>query len=197
MRHLNLLWVHNQLQIRSSARVWQVGRERQGGGHRSGCPINLSLEVLGDTWSLLIVRDLIFGNARHFRELLRSEEGISSNVLSDRLRKLAAEGLVTSSDDPTHKQKTIYRLTEKGIALLPVLVQLGVWGRRYLPATDELSIRLEVLAEGGPVLWERFMAELRENHLTAGATDPDRASPPGSPVRDLLEAAHQDLVRGR
>jgi len=71
---------------------------------RCGCPINLSLEVLGDKWSLLIIRDMMFGNRRHFRE---SEEGISSNILSDRLKTLLDEGIITRADDPTHKQKGI------------------------------------------------------------------------------------------
>ncbi len=93
-----------------------------GDGHRSGCPINLTLEVVGDRWSLLIVRDMIFGNRRHFRELLlRSEEGISSNVLADRLKTLLAPGIIARTDDPSHKQKAIYSLTEQGIELLPVL----------------------------------------------------------------------------
>src|SRR5215468_1374426 len=98
--------------------------------HRSGCPINLTLEVLGDKWSLLIIRDIMFGNRRHFRELLNgSEEGIASNILADRLKTLVEQGIVTRADDPTHKQKAIYSLTEKGIALLPVLAQMAAWGR--------------------------------------------------------------------
>jgi DNA-binding HxlR family transcriptional regulator len=72
--------------------------------HRSGCPINLSLEVFGDRWSLLILRDMVFGGKRHFRELLRSEEGIASNILADRLKRLTDQGMVTRADDPTHKQ---------------------------------------------------------------------------------------------
>ena len=73
---------------------------------RSGYPTNLSLEVLGDKWSLLIIRDMMFGNRRHFRELLnKSEEGISSNILSDRLKASLDEGIITCADDPTHKQK--------------------------------------------------------------------------------------------
>src|SRR5271156_2949194 len=88
--------------------------------HRSGCPINLTLEVLGDRWSLLILRDMIFGGARRFRELLRSQERIASNILADRLRTLVEAGLLTRSGDPSHKQKAIYSLTEKAIALVPV-----------------------------------------------------------------------------
>ena len=79
---------------------------------RSGCPINLTLEALGDRWSLIVIRDLMFGNRRHFRELLtRSEERIASNILADRLTRLEKAGLVSRRDDPSHKQKVICRLT--------------------------------------------------------------------------------------
>jgi DNA-binding HxlR family transcriptional regulator len=133
---------------------------------RSGCPINLSLEVLGDKWSLLIIRDMMFGNRRHFRELLtKSEEGISSNILADRLKTLLDEGIITREDDPTHKQKGIYSLTEQGIELLPVLAQMAAWGYKYLPVSEELGIRARLLSEGGPKLWAEFMDELRESHL--------------------------------
>src|SRR5437868_14361335 len=108
--------------------------------HRSGCPINLTLEVLGDKWSLLIIRDIIFGNKRHFREMLtQSVEGIASNILADRLKKLVEEGVLSKADDPSHKQKAIYSLTEKGIELLPVLAQMAVWGRKYMPVSEELG----------------------------------------------------------
>src|SRR6184192_1895574 len=97
-------------------------------GHRSGCPINLTLEVAGDKWSLLIIRDMMFGNRRHFRELLtRSEEGIASNILAARLKVLVERGILNKADDPTHKQKAIYSLTEQGISLLPILAQIGAW----------------------------------------------------------------------
>src|SRR5438067_2415195 len=135
---------------------------------RSGCPINLTLEVVGDKWSLLIIRDMIFGNRRHFRELLtKSEEGISSNILADRLKTLVAQGIISKADDPSHKQKGIYSLTEQGIALLPVLAQMSVWGLKYLPVTEELGIRAQLLQEGGPKLWAEFMDELRATHLGA------------------------------
>ena len=161
------------------------------GGHRSGCPINLTLEVLGDRWSLIVIRDLMFGNRRHFRELLtRSEEGISSNILADRLKMLMDEGMITRDDDPTHKQKAIYSLTEKAIALVPILAQLGAWGRRYTPASEELSIRAELLEEGGPTMWRQFMAELGQAHLGR----PVRRK--GPTVAERLQAAY-DALRAR
>jgi DNA-binding HxlR family transcriptional regulator len=164
--------------------------------HRSGCPINLTLEVLGDKWSLLVIRDIIFGNRRHFRELLtRSEEGIASNILSDRLKTLVEQGVLTKADDPTHKQKAIYSLTEKGIELLPVLAQMAAWGRKYLPVTEELSIRAQVLEEGGPKLWADFMDELREMHL--GPQARLRPKPRRPSVFARLQKAYEEVVARR
>lgn len=133
---------------------------------RSGCPINLTLEMLGDRWSLIVIRDIMFGNRRHFRELLQSsEEGIASNVLADRLKRLLAAGLLTKRDDPSHKQKTIYSLAEPAIELVPLLAHMGEWGTRHTPVTEELSIRARLLFDGGPRLWDAFMKELRAIHL--------------------------------
>ncbi len=154
---------------------------------RSGCPINLSLEVFGDKWSLLIIRDMIFGGKRHFRELLRSQEGISSNILADRLKMLVEQGMLTKADDPTHKQKAIYSLTEMTIALVPIMAQLGAWGRRYLPVSEELSIRAELMENGGQELWDRFMDELRHDHLGALLDGPPR-------VRATLQSAYEEVA---
>lgn len=136
---------------------------------RSGCPINLSLEIFGDRWTLLVLRDIIFGGARHFRELLTGPERISSNILADRLTTLVEHGLLTKIDDPSHKQKVTYTLTEQAIELVPVFVQLSAWGVRHLPVTDEYAARAAVLTTGGPPLWQAFMDELRETHLGAQA----------------------------
>lgn len=159
--------------------------------HRSGCPINLSLEVLGDKWSLVIIRDMMFGNRRHFRELLHnSQEGIASNILSDRLHRLTERGLVSRAPDPSHKQKVIYSLAEPAIQLVPVMAHLGAWGRRHLPVTRELAVRAELLERGGPELWEQFMDELREQHLGV-----PRAAGSES-VFDRLRAAYEaELLR--
>jgi DNA-binding HxlR family transcriptional regulator len=133
--------------------------------HRSFCPINLSLEIFGDRWTLLILRDMIYGGKRHFRELLQSEEGISSNILADRLRMLVEQGILTRAGDRTHKQKVVYSLTEKGIALVPVIAQMGVWGRRYLPARGEGAEQARELEEVGKPLWDEIMADLCAAHL--------------------------------
>lgn len=154
---------------------------------RSGCPINLTLEILGDRWSLLVLRDIMFGNRRHFRELLtRSEEGIASNILADRLKKLMVQGMITRADDPTHKQKAIYSLTEKAIQLVPIMAMVGGWGRKHLPVSEELSIRAQLLEEGGPPMWDAFMEELRRLHLGAPGE--------GRSVLAELQAAYQAVV---
>ncbi|WDR01943.1 helix-turn-helix domain-containing protein [Devosia algicola] len=156
---------------------------------RSGCPINLTLETLGDRWSLIIIRDIMFGNRRHYRDLLNhSEEGIASNILADRLKKLTSKGLLSARSDPSHKQKTIYSLTEPAIQLVPLLVQMGAWGRRYTPVTRELSIRAQLLEEGGPAMWEAFMAELRSLHLGAAA--------PARSVIEELTSAYRAALGG-
>ncbi|KXF79167.1 transcriptional regulator [Paramesorhizobium deserti] len=155
--------------------------------HRSGCPINLTLEVLGDRWSLIIIRDIMFGNRRHYRELLNhSEEGIASNILADRLKRLVENGLLSRRDDPSHRQKAIYSLTEPAIQLVPLFAQMGAWGRRHMPVSDELSIRAELLEEGGPPMWKEFMAELRTLHLDAPAAGPS--------VLAGLQAAYEEVV---
>lgn len=133
---------------------------------KSGCPINMTTELLGDRWSMVVLRDIMFGGHRRFRVLLaNSMEGIASNILAARLARLVETGLLTRHADPSHRQKIEYRLTEASIQLVPVLAQIGAWGHRWLPTTPELSIRAQLLAEGGPDMWERFMNELRGAHL--------------------------------
>ncbi len=126
--------------------------------------------VFGDPWSLLVIRDVMFGNRRTFGALLsESEEGISSSVLADRVERLVDQGLLSRSGDPDHAQRVIYNLTERSIQLVPVFVQLGAWGRRHLDdLAPELTVRAALLEEGGPELWEAFMEELRGMHLGSG-----------------------------
>ena len=101
--------------------------------HRSHCPVNLTLEVFGDKWSLIIIRDIMFSGKRYFRELLQSEEKIASNILSDRLALLEREGIISKEADPDHKQKNIYSLTSRGIDLLPIIVEIGAWSIKHKP----------------------------------------------------------------
>jgi len=101
---------------------------------------------------------------------------------------LLEQGIITKADDPTHLQKSVYSLTEQGVELLPVLAQMAVWGRKYLPVSEELGIRAQLLEEGGPKMWRAFMEELRERHL--GMPPRRRAIS----VTSQLRAAHDAVV---
>ena len=113
--------------------------------HRSGCPVCISLELLGDRWSLLIVRDMMVRGLRTFREFQRSGEGIATNILSDRLQKLEAGGILVREAAEHDGRSTHYRLTSKGIALAPVLLELLIWGAHHeetgapSPVIDEME----------------------------------------------------------
>ena len=157
---------------------------------RSGCAINAAVEVLGDNWSLIVLRDIIFGNRRHFRELLTSNnEGIASNMLSSRLKKLVDEGLLTKAE-AVRGQKAKYSLTEAGIQTLPVMVALGAWGMTHRETSPELTIRARLMAED-PQLVSELMDELREAHLGVPRPNPDapRAS-------QRLQAAYEAEISG-
>lgn len=95
----------------------------------------------------------MFGGTRHFRErLARSKEGIASNILAGRLKRLEAAGLVSRRDDPFHKQKAVNRLTEASVELAPLIAHMGGWGLRHTPASKELPVRSQILEDGGPSL---------------------------------------------
>ncbi len=150
------------------------------------------MEVLGDRWSLIVLRDIMFGQRRSFRDILtNSEEGIASNILTSRLNKLVDNGLLTKAPDPSHRQKFVYSLTEMSISLVPVIVALGSWGRRFLPASDELSIRAEVLENGGQELADDLVNELRRLHLGIAAQD-DKQS-----VLEHLRLAYEDVAKAK
>ena len=104
---------------------------RRKSAHRSGCPVNIALEVFGDRWSLLIVRDLMVRGFHTFQHFQSSGEGIATNILADRLKKLRSAGIISTEPDPGDGRRVNYRLTEKGIDLAPVLLDLLIWGARY------------------------------------------------------------------
>ncbi len=161
------------------------------GQPRSGCAINAAIEVIGDRWSLIVLRDIVFGDRRHFRELHRAnEEGIATNILSARLKDLVADGLLTR-DHPGPGRPVTYSLTEAAIQLVPVLAELGWWGLRHRPTTEALRVRAEILHDGGRPMWEDLMAELRAQHL---GVDTDG---PATSVRDQLAQAAAELADRR
>jgi len=113
------------------------------GGYRSRCPINISLELIGDRWSLLIIRDLMFKGTDSFGGFLAAPEKIATNILSDRLTKLEAAGILAKSPNPEDARSVRYRLTEKGMDLAPVLIELIVWAARY----EDTAAPPELVAE--------------------------------------------------
>ena len=154
---------------------------------RSGCPINMTMELLGDRWSVIVLRDVMFGGRTRFRELLNNSlEGIASNILASRLAKLTEAGLLTRTPQPGHRQKVDYFLTEAAIELVPLIIELGDWGSRWLPTTPELAIRARLLADGAPKLRDRFMDELRTIHI-------ERRPRPDDGVLAELDAAYRRL----
>jgi len=166
--------------------------ERMDTTPRSGCAINAAVEVLGDPWAMLVLRDIMFGNRRHFRELIAgSEEGIATNILASRLKQLVAAGLLTR-EDARRGQRAAYSLTEAGIQVLPVMVALGNWGLAHRHGERRLRVRAELLRDGGPELVATVIDELRELHLGVPSPDPDAPS-----AIDQLNAAYQIALLDR
>ena len=122
--------------------------------HRSGCPVNISLERFGDRWSLLIIRDLMVRGYRTFMEFQESGEGIATNILADRLRRLEVAGIITSEIDQMDGRKMNYRLTEKGIDLAPVLLELLIWGSKHEHTTAPCALIAEMEKNREAVLGE-------------------------------------------
>ena len=126
---------------------------KQEAKRRSGCPLSVSLEILGDRWSILIVRDLMVRGYRTFREFQDSGEGIATNILADRLRRLEAAGIITAAPVDADARRIDYELTEKGIDLAPVLLELFLWAARHektgapCTAIDQMQHRETFLAE--------------------------------------------------
>ena len=107
---------------------------------RSGCPVSVSLELFGDRWSLLIVRDMMVRGLRTFKDFQESGEGIATNILADRLKKLEAAGILASSPKDSDGRRLDYRLTKKGIDLAPVLLELLIWGARHEPTSAPCAV---------------------------------------------------------
>jgi DNA-binding HxlR family transcriptional regulator len=126
--------------------------------NKSKCGINMGLEVFGDRWTLLIIRDLAFEGKRSYREFLNSDEKIATNILGDRLEMLEKEGIVIKKQDPNHKQKMIYILTEKGIDLIPIVIAIGEWSLKYKPVDIAARARAKDFRNGG----EKKIKELKQ-----------------------------------
>jgi len=123
---------------------------------RSGCPLNASVEILGDRWSLLIIRDMMLRGFRSYKEFLQSYEGIATNILADRLQKLIVHGIITTGRDPADGRKLIYSLTAKGIDLAPVLTEMVLWAAQH-EDTGNQPLVLQIQKDK-----EQFLAAARQ-----------------------------------
>ena len=134
---------------------WFMARKTSSPAWRSGCPLNASVEMLGDRWSLLIIRDLMLHGARSYRELLECPEGIATNILADRLRKLERHSIVKIEPDARDRRRRVYELTNKGIDLAPVLTELVLWAAAH-ERTGNQALVQQLRRDK-----TRFMAEIR------------------------------------
>lgn len=137
---------------------------------RSGCPVSVSLEMVGDRWSLLIIRDLMVRGYRTFREFEESGERIATNILTDRLRKLESTGIITTQVDEVDGRKVNYRLTQKGIDLAPVLLELLIWGARH-EKTEAPCAVIDKMIEHRQALLNEVRRRWKENDRTALQVD--------------------------
>ncbi len=133
--------------------------------YRSDCPQYLALDVFGDKWTLLIIRDMMIEGKKYFREFLQSTEKIASNILASRLQSMEEEGLIYRKSDPEHKQKIRYLLTEKGIDLFPILMENTRWSLKYKPVGDQDRAKAQVILDKGYDGYAVIMDKLREEHL--------------------------------
>jgi DNA-binding HxlR family transcriptional regulator len=126
---------------------------------RSGCPLNASVEMLGDRWSLLILRDMMLRGFTTFKEFLTSYEGIATNILSDRLKRLIAHGIITTKEDRSDGRKLIYVLTPKGLDLAPVLTEMVLWAAKHEETANRPLVRQMQKDK------EQFVEAVRQRYL--------------------------------
>jgi DNA-binding HxlR family transcriptional regulator len=105
---------------------------------RSHCPVNYGLEIFGDKWSLLIVRDIVFAGKKTYGEFLNSEEGFATNILASRLALLEEQGILCKSPSSADRRKDLYSLTEKGLDLIPILLEIAAWSAKHDPESYAL-----------------------------------------------------------
>jgi DNA-binding HxlR family transcriptional regulator len=135
--------------------------KKAGPKRRSDCPLNASVEMLGDRWSLLIIRDMMLRGFCIYREFMECYEGIATNILADRLRKLVAYGIIKTEPDPADGRKVTYLLTKKGIDLAPVLTEMVLWAAAHEDTGNQALVRL--MREDK----QKFLAGVRERWAAA------------------------------
>jgi DNA-binding HxlR family transcriptional regulator len=134
-------------------------------GERSACAISRALEIIGDRWSLLILRDLMFTQKRSYSELQACEEKIATNILASRLAMLEANGIVIKSTDPENKRRVLYHLTMKGIDLLPVIMELKEWMKKYNEGVTDCPNQPDFEGGSRKEVLKEFRKKLKREHL--------------------------------
>jgi len=129
---------------------------------RSDCPVSCSLDIWGDKWSLLIIRDLMFAKECTYGDLLKSPEGIATNILASRLLALEENKLIEKLDHPESKAKVLYRLTKKGIDLLPVMIEINLWAEKYFPIPADRKVMLKEVKKDKEGFIKDFMKKLEK-----------------------------------
>lgn len=132
---------------------------------RSNCPISSSLDIWGDKWSLLIVRDLMFKKQSTYGDFLKSDEKIATNILASRLLMLEENGIISKQDHPDSKAKVLYKLTEKGINLLPLLIEINLWAEKYSEIPESQKIILNEVKKDKVGFIEEKIEELKREVL--------------------------------
>jgi len=149
---------------------------------RSGCPINASLELFGDKWSLLILRDIIYFGKNSFSDFLASEEGIARNILVARLRQLLAGGIISKKPDVSDSRKQHYEMTEDGLDLIPVLLALADWGKAHVAGDGSTAAWFEAVKSNR----EEIASRIRATVQNGGSIFRDGANGYPALVRQLL-----------
>lgn len=129
---------------------------------RSDCPVSNSLDIWGDKWSLLIIRDLMFAKQCTYGDLLKSPEGIATNILASRLQTLEENKLIEKLDHPDSKVKVLYKLTKKGIDLLPVMIEINLWAEKYFTVPADRKAMLKEVKKDKEGFIKASMKELEK-----------------------------------
>ena len=131
---------------------------------RSDCPVSSSLDVWGDKWSLLIIRDLMFAKECTYGDFLKAPEGIATNILASRLQALEENEIIEKLDHPESKAKVLYRLTRKGIDLLPVMIEINLWAEKYFPIPADRKAMLREVKKDKTAFIKSMTKELRQGN---------------------------------
>lgn len=132
---------------------------------RSDCPISCSLDIWGDKWSLLIVRDLIFSMQCTYGDFLKSEEKIATNILATRLQMLESNGIITKLNHPESKAKVLYQLTQKGIDLLPIMLEIHLWADKYSTIPPDKKAMLKEVKKDKEGFIKAYAKQLKKQQL--------------------------------